>query len=193
MTNSELTPMMRQYTAFKQKHQDAVLLFRMGDFYETFFEDAKTMARVLGLALTSRGKGPESVPLAGFPHHAADTYIKRLIEAGHRVAVCDQVQDPREATGLVERDVTRIITAGTLTEEDILDRGVAGQHISTVDIHGTTAANRMPARTPVGYAAILFCFDLVQSIQDSHPAFPLQLVICQVRFFIDIGIEALNA
>ena len=138
MTNSELTPMMRQYTAFKQKHQDAVLLFRMGDFYETFFEDAKTMARVLGLALTSRGKGPESVPLAGFPHHAADTYIKRLIEAGHRVAVCDQVQDPREATGLVERDVTRIITAGTLTEEDILDRG-ANNYLAAVALAEGTA------------------------------------------------------
>jgi len=114
---------MRQYLAFKKKHRDAVVLFRMGDFYEMFFDDAKTAARVLGLALTSREKGENAVPMAGFPHHAADTYIKRLIEAGYQVAVCDQVQDPREARGLVERDVTRIITAGTLTEENILDRG----------------------------------------------------------------------
>ena len=114
---------MRQYRAFKDKHRDAILLFRMGDFYEMFFDDAKTAARVLGLALTSRDKGKNAVPMAGFPHHAADTYIKKLIEAGHRVAVCDQVQDPREASGLVKRDITRIITAGTLTEEDILDRG----------------------------------------------------------------------
>jgi len=117
------TAMMRQYLAFKNRHQDAVLLFRMGDFYEMFFDDAKTAARVLGLALTSRNKGEGAVPMAGFPHHASETYIKRLIEAGCRVAVCDQVQDPKEAQGLVDRDVTRIITAGTLTEENILDRG----------------------------------------------------------------------
>ena len=122
MPNSELTPVMRQYQAFKKRHQDAVLLFRMGDFYEMFYDDAKLAARLLGLALTSRAKGTDAVPMAGFPHHAADSYIKKLIEAGLRVAVCDQVQDPREARGLVERDVTRIITAGTLTEENILDR-----------------------------------------------------------------------
>ncbi len=121
MAKAAQTPMMKQYLAFKKRHQDAVLLFRMGDFYETFFEDAKLCARVLGLTLTSRDKGTNPVPMAGFPHHAADGYIKRLIRAGHRVAICDQVQDPAEAKGLVERDVTRVMTAGTLTEEQILD------------------------------------------------------------------------
>jgi DNA mismatch repair protein MutS len=113
--------MMQQYMAFKKKHRDAILLFRMGDFYEVFLEDAKTCARDLGLALTSREKGAGAVPMAGFPHHAADNYIRRLIRAGHRVAICEQVQDPAEARGLVERDVTRVMTAGTLTEEHILD------------------------------------------------------------------------
>jgi len=121
MANPAQTPMMKQYLAFKKRHQDAVLLFRMGDFYEVFFEDAKVCARDLGLALTSREKGENAVPMAGFPHHAAENYIKRLIRAGHRVAICEQVQDPAEATGLVERDVTRVITAGTLTEDHILD------------------------------------------------------------------------
>ncbi len=121
MAKSAQTPMMRQYLAFKEKHRDAVLLFRMGDFYEVFFDDAKVCARELGLALTSREKGEDAVPMAGFPHHAADSYIKRLIRAGHRVAICDQVQDPAEASGLVERDVTRVMTPGTLTEEHILD------------------------------------------------------------------------
>jgi DNA mismatch repair protein MutS len=121
MDKSAYTPVMRQYLAFKKKHQDAVLLFRMGDFYEVFMDDARLCARELGLALTSRDKGDRAVPMAGFPHHAADSYIKRLIRAGHRVAICEQVQDPAEATGLVERDVTRIITAGTLTEDHILD------------------------------------------------------------------------
>jgi len=121
MASSQPTAMMRQYLAFKNRHRDAVLLFRMGDFYEMFYEDAKTAARVLGLVLTSREKGEGAVPMAGFPHHAADGYIKRLVEAGHRVAVCEQVQDASEAMGLVDRDVTRIVTAGTLTEEEILD------------------------------------------------------------------------
>ncbi len=115
------TPVMKQYLAFKKRHQDAILLFRMGDFYEVFFDDAQVCARDLGLALTSREKGENAVPMAGFPHHAAENYIKRLIRAGHRVAICEQVQDPAEATGLVERDVTRVITAGTLTEDHLLD------------------------------------------------------------------------
>ncbi|MHC5033799.1 MAG: DNA mismatch repair protein MutS [Planctomycetota bacterium] len=121
MEKSARTPMMKQYSAFKKKHQDAILLFRMGDFYEVFFDDAKVCARDLGLALTSREKGENAIPMAGFPHHAAENYIKRLIRAGHRVAICEQVQDPAEAKGLVERDITRVITAGTLTEEHILD------------------------------------------------------------------------
>jgi len=121
MDEFSYTPVMKQYLAFKKKHQDAILLFRMGDFYETFFDDAKACARDLGLALTSREKGENAVPMAGFPHHAADSYIKRLIRAGHRVAICEQVQDPAEAQGLVDRDVTRVITAGTLTEDQILD------------------------------------------------------------------------
>ena len=115
------TPMMRQYRAMKSQHEDAILLFRMGDFFEMFFEDAVTASRVLGLTLTSRSKGDNAVPMAGVPHHAADGYIRRLIQAGYRVAICDQVQDPREAKGLVERDVTRIVTPGTLTEESLLE------------------------------------------------------------------------
>ncbi|MFO8007543.1 MAG: DNA mismatch repair protein MutS [Candidatus Brocadiia bacterium] len=121
MSAKAQTPMMKQYLAFKQQHEDAILLFRMGDFYEMFFDDAKVCARELGLALTSREKGEDAVPMAGFPHHAADNYIKRLIRCGHRVAICEQVQDPAEASGLVERDVTRVVTPGTLTEEHILD------------------------------------------------------------------------
>ncbi len=97
------------------------MLFRMGDFYELFYDDARTASRVLGLTLTSRDKGENPIPMAGFPFHSAENYIKRLIEAGHRVAVCEQVEDPAQASGLVQRDVIRVITAGTLTEENILD------------------------------------------------------------------------
>jgi len=115
------TPAMRQYAHFKKQHPDSVLLFRMGDFYETFYDDAKICARVCGLTLTSRSQAEGAIPLAGFPYHSIDTYLKRLVAAGFKVAVCDQVQDPREAKGLVDRDVTRVVTPGTLTEESILN------------------------------------------------------------------------
>jgi DNA mismatch repair protein MutS len=105
----------------KRACPDALLLFRMGDFYELFFEDAKIAARTLGLALTSREKGPEAPPMAGFPHHQLETYLARLIAAGFRVAICEQVEDPREAKGLVRREITRIVSPGTVTEELLLE------------------------------------------------------------------------
>ena len=115
------TPAMRQYHFFKKQHPGTILLFRMGDFYETFYDDAKIMARVCGLTLTSRPYADGRMPLAGFPYHSLDTYLKRLIAGGYKAAVCEQVQDPREATGVVERDVVRVVTPGTLTEDSLLD------------------------------------------------------------------------
>jgi DNA mismatch repair protein MutS len=112
-----LTPMMRQYQENKARHPDAVLLFRMGDFYEMFFEDAKKASRILDIALTTRDKNKEEpVPMCGFPHHSASVYISRLLAAGERVAVCDQMEDPQQAKGIVHREVTRVLTPG-LTEE----------------------------------------------------------------------------
>jgi len=113
---------MRQYRQFKEQYPDYLLLFRMGDFYEMFYEDAKTAARVLGLTLTSRSKGPTAVPLAGIPYHALDSYLARLVAANIRVAICEQVEDPKLAKGLVERDVTRLVTPGTLTDPALLDQ-----------------------------------------------------------------------
>ncbi|MBI2825634.1 MAG: DNA mismatch repair protein MutS [Planctomycetia bacterium] len=115
------TPMMRQYLDAKAACPDALLLFRMGDFYELFHDDAKTAARVLNLALTSREKGENAVPMAGFPHHQLDSYLGKLIAAGLRVAVCDQVEDPKQAKGLVRRELTRIVTRGTVTDDALLD------------------------------------------------------------------------
>ena len=112
---------MRQYEQAKAACGDALLLFRMGDFYELFHEDAKTAARVLGLTLTSREKGENGIPMAGFPHHQLDNYMSKLIKDGYRVAVCEQVQDPREAKGLVQREVTRVVTPGTITDQELLD------------------------------------------------------------------------
>ncbi len=116
-----MTLLMQQYRRIKSRHSDAILFFRLGDFYEMFYEDARLASRLLGLALTSREKGPDAVPMCGVPYHSAETYIQRLIQAGHRVAICEQVQDPAKATGLVDRDVVRVVTAGTLTEDSLLD------------------------------------------------------------------------
>jgi DNA mismatch repair protein MutS len=116
-----ITPMMRQYEDAKAACGDCILLFRMGDFYELFYEDAKTAARVLGLTLTSRDKGENPIPMAGFPHHQLEGYLGKLIRQGYRAAVCEQVEDPREAKGIVKREVTRIVTPGTLTDDALLD------------------------------------------------------------------------
>lgn len=118
----KLTPAMKQFHYFKGKYPDAILFFRMGDFYETFYEDAKTCSRVLGLTLTSRsGKSANPVPLAGLPFHAVDGYLKKMIQAGYKVAVCEQVEDPKKAIGVVKRDVVRVVTPGTLTDDMLLD------------------------------------------------------------------------
>ncbi len=115
------TPMMQQYKDAKEACGNALLLFRMGDFYELFFEDAKTAARELGLTLTSRDKGENPIPMAGFPHHQLDGYLGKIIAAGYRAAVCEQVEDPKLAKGLVKREVTRVVSPGTLTDDALLD------------------------------------------------------------------------
>ncbi|HEV3417981.1 MAG TPA: DNA mismatch repair protein MutS, partial [Pirellulales bacterium] len=115
------TPMMKQYQEAKAACPDALLLFRMGDFYELFHDDAKVAARTLGLALTSREKGENATPMAGFPHHQLQSYLAKLVAAGMRVAVCDQMEDPRQAKGIVRREVTRIVTPGTVTDDSLLD------------------------------------------------------------------------
>jgi DNA mismatch repair protein MutS len=117
----KLTPAMKQFARFKQKYPDCILFFRMGDFYETFYEDAKVCSRVCGLVLTSRSKGDNPVPLAGVPYHAVEGYLKKMLQAGYKVAVCEQVEDPKLAKGLVKRDIIRIVTPGTLTDDILLD------------------------------------------------------------------------
>ncbi|MFC1529829.1 DNA mismatch repair protein MutS [Gemmatimonadota bacterium] len=117
------TPLMQQYLKIKDEHPDEILLFRLGDFYETFFDDAKAAARALDIVLTSRnaGDGKDAIPLAGFPAHAAENYISRLLRAGHRVAVCEQVEDPKQAKGLVKREVVEVLSTGTALAEGYLE------------------------------------------------------------------------
>jgi DNA mismatch repair protein MutS len=116
------TPLMKQYFGFKQKYPGALLLFRVGDFYETFGEDAVTASKVLGIVLTKRGAGsPSETELAGFPHHSLDTYLPKLVRAGHRVAICDQLEDPKMAKGIVKRGVTELVTPGVVFNDKVLD------------------------------------------------------------------------
>jgi DNA mismatch repair protein MutS len=119
-----LTPAMKQYVEIKEKYPDCILFYRMGDFYEMFFEDALTAAPLLEITLTSRNKGKEdSVPLCGFPYHAASSYIAKLVEKGFKVAICEQVEDPKKAKGIVKREVIRVITPGLVLDEENLSAG----------------------------------------------------------------------
>ncbi len=121
-TTTTTTPLMQQHGAIKLKYPDAILLFRVGDFYETFGADAVTTAKVLGITLTKRNNGAAAhSELAGFPYHALDTYLHKLVKAGHRVAICDQLEDPKQAKGLVKRGVTELITPGVATNDKLLE------------------------------------------------------------------------
>ena len=135
-----LSPMMQQYHEAKQAAGDAMLLFRMGDFYELFDDDAKQASRLLGITLTSRDKGSakqgrDATPMAGFPHHQLDQYLAKIIRAGRRAAVCEQVEDPKQAKGLVKREVTRIVSAGTVTDDALLEP-TASNYLAAVTFAG---------------------------------------------------------
>jgi DNA mismatch repair protein MutS len=153
---SRATPMIQQYLSIKEQHKDAILFYRMGDFYEMFFEDAVVAARELEITLTSRDKQAEDpIPMCGVPHHAAGTYIARLLEKGYRVAVCEQVEDPRQAKGLVRREVVRVVTPGTMLDSmerkspnylaavcwDGEEHGLAFLDLSTADFRMTQTEN----------------------------------------------------
>ena len=132
------TPMMEQFWRAKKSHPDALLFFRMGDFYELFHEDAKVVARELGLALTARSKGEDAIPMAGVPVRSADSYLMKLVAKGFKVAICEQLQDPRFTKGVVDRGVVRVVTAGTLTEEDAL-RSREHNYLASLVVSGEQA------------------------------------------------------
>ena len=122
---TKMTPMLQQYLEIKNMHEDAILFYRMGDFYEMFFDDAVVASKVLGITLTSRSSknSDNRIPMCGVPFHAASSYLAKLVQAGHRVAVCEQVEDPRLVKGgkIVKREVARVVTPGVTTEELLLD------------------------------------------------------------------------
>jgi DNA mismatch repair protein MutS len=138
----KLSPAMRQYVQFKQQYPGYVLFFRMGDFYEMFWEDAKTCAKALGVAVTSRSKGglgaEDAVPMAGVPFHSVDGYLRKMIAQGYKVAICEQMEDPATAKGVIKRDVVRLMTPGTLTDEPLLD-GRSDNYLAGIAFNVTKA------------------------------------------------------
>src|SRR5882757_7570061 len=136
---ASLSPAMRQYQQFKAQHPGYVLFFRMGDFYEMFWDDARTASKTLGVTLTSRNKGAaDEIPMAGVPFHAVESYLRKMIVAGHKVAICEQMEDPAMAKGVIRREVVRLMTPGTLTDDPLLD-GRADNFLAAVAFHVTKA------------------------------------------------------
>ena len=134
------TPVMRQFWEAKKNHPNSILLFRMGDFYETFEEDAKITSKILGITLTKRSNGAASdVPLAGFPYHALDQYLHKLLKFGHRVAICEQIEDPKESKGIVKREVTEIVSPGTSLSNNYLNQG-ENNYLGSIVFDKTTVA-----------------------------------------------------
>ena len=144
MTKSSGTPLMKQYFDIKSEYDDSIVLFRMGDFYETFNDDAKIAAKILGIVLTKRANGAAAdVPLAGFPYHSLDNYLYKLVNAGHRVAICEQVEDPKLSKGIVKREVIEVVTPGTITAEQAIDQK-ANRYLASLHFN----------KTNVGYAIL---------------------------------------
>jgi DNA mismatch repair protein MutS len=166
-----MSPAMAQYVAEKARHPDALLFFRMGDFYELFFDDAKRAAELLEITLTARNKGDDPIPMAGVPVRAVDGYLRRLVELGQKVAICEQVQDPKEAKGLVERRVVRVVTPGTLTEDDLLG-GSGANHLAAIHVSRDGRAGLAWVELSTGEFKVLECSSerLLDEIERVDPA-----------------------
>ena len=154
---AEFSPMMKHYLEIKEQYNDCIVFYRLGDFYEMFFDDAKTASRELEITLTGRDCGQEErAPMCGIPFHAAESYISKLIQKGYKVAICEQLEDPKTAKGIVKRDVIRVVTPGTVIESSMLDEtknnyimsifkkgiyfGIAVCDITTGDFYATKIA-----------------------------------------------------
>jgi DNA mismatch repair protein MutS len=141
------TPMMQQYLRIKREYPDLLLFYRMGDFYELFYDDAKRAAAILDITLTSRGKSAGlAIPMAGVPYHAVEAYLARLVRKGESVAICEQIGNPAEAKGPVDRQVVRIVTPGTLTDEALLP--IARQRCGVSTTENRRASTAGPRRRP---------------------------------------------
>ena len=178
MDLSKLTPAMRQYAELKKEYDDCVIMFRMGDFYEMFYEDAELAAKELEITLTARGKGERKAPLAGIPYHALEPYLIKLVKKGHKVAICEQLEDPKKAKGLVKRGVVRVVTPGTLVEKQDKSNnfimsvfvfgdklGVAAADLSTGEFFVTNALETVHAEECVIPSSLLVNKSFVEGLK----------------------------
>jgi len=179
------TPMMKQYSAIKAQYEGAVLFFRMGDFYEMFYDDAHTASKVLGLTLTSRSQSEsERIPLAGFPHHQLENYLAKMVRAGYRVAICEQVEDPKKAKGLVRREVIEVVTAGSAISETVLEKN-RNNYLTAIflqkDMLGFSAAEVSTGEFFAAQGKINDLREEIRHISPSEAVLPLSSVneVCQ--------------
>ena len=165
------TPLMAQYFKIKEDNPDTILLFRVGDFFETFDEDAKTASKALGITLTKRANGSAGeVPLAGFPHHAIDTYLPKLVRAGFRVAVCEQVENPKFAKGIVKREVVEVVTPGVTLSDKLLDHKKNNYLLSVCIGKDTAGISFTDISTGEFYTFEVAESDLPQQIESISPS-----------------------
>lgn len=201
---NDTTPVMQQYLEIKRQHQDVILLYRLGDFYETFFEDAITISRELELTLTGRDAGPilGRVPLAGVPAKAVDNYLEKLIEKNYKVAICEQLEDPKEAKGIVKRGVVRLVTAGTLTESNLLEKN-SNNYICAIfndtksDLYGFSYADISTGEFKTTQASLSMILSELARLQPSEiiaPAIAQKVMPFQIvpEEKIDLPDEILN-
>jgi len=180
----KLTPMMKQYMDIKKNYKDAILLFRLGDFYEAFFEDAQIISRVLNIVLTKR----QNAPMAGIPYHALDNYLKKLVESGYKVAICEQMEDPSQAKGIVRREVTRVITPGTLIEDEMLSS--ENNYLMAID-YFNNSYNSVLVDVSTG-EVIIKNFDNFESVIDFLKINNVSQVICSEEIFEKLKNELPN-
>ena len=180
MAEAAESPMMRQFRELKSRDPDAILLFRMGDFYEMFGDDAVAASEILGLTLTSRDKNAENpTSMAGFPHPALDQYLARLIAAGRRAAVCEQMEDPKAATGaVVKRDIVRIVTPGTLTEDSLLDPRTSNHIAAVFEYRGKMGLAVAELSTGRFAVTSLMKLELIEELARLSPS---ELIVCETQ------------
>ncbi|WP_372590576.1 DNA mismatch repair protein MutS [Fervidobacterium pennivorans subsp. carthaginiensis] len=188
LKDMKLTPMMKQYLDIKKKYQDSILLFRLGDFYEAFFDDALVVSKVLNIVLTKR----QEAPMAGIPYHALDNYLKKLVDGGYKVAICEQMEDPATAKGIVKREVTRVITPGTLIEDELLT--TSNNYMASV--YETKAGELYTVLTDTSTGDVIVKkFDNLEEFYDFVETHEISQIICpeslypklkdRIKIFID--------
>ena len=179
---AELTPMMQQYLETKKDYQDCILLYRLGDFYEMFYEDALTASKELEITLTGKNCGQEErAPMCGVPYHAVEGYLNKLVSKGYKVAICEQVEDPKQAKGIVKREVIRIVTPGTNLNLQALDESKNNYIFCIVYLPGKTGISMADVTTGDYYLTEV---DEIRKLQDEIQKYEPSEIICNEQFLV---------